>query len=279
MLDLKNGLYLILAISLLSSCVSRKKQNLFPYLEGLDNNDTSQYEVLRTEYKLQPHDIVDIQITSPVKELASFFSQSFNTMSMVTSQQGQMANAGNDIYYMTGYLVDDSGFVKLPQLGKVYVNGFSIREVENVLSIKLLEYFKNTNSFYVKVKLGGIRFSIFGEVNRPGRYVVLESRYSIFQALAHVGDLQVFAERNSVVMQRMQNGKITNYEIDLFAENIYTQPYFYIHPNDVIYVRQLKSKSLGVGATFMENLRTVLSLVTTTLSLYISYVIFQNGTK
>ena len=276
MRNLKYGLYILLAIGLLTSCVSRKKQNLFPYLENMTPDSSAQYEVIRTEYKLQPHDIIDIQITSPVQNLASFFSQTFNASSMVSPQQGQLANSGNDIYYMTGYLVDDSGFVKLPELGAVEVSGLSIRELEALLSQKLLKYFKNTSSFYVKVKLGGIRFSIFGEVNKPGRYVVLESRYNIFQALAHVGDLQVFAERNSLLLQRMKDGRISNYEIDLFAEDIYTQPYFYIQPNDVIYVRQLKSKSYGVGPTFIENLRTVMSLITTTVSLYISYVIYKD---
>lgn len=276
MRNFKYGLYLILAISLFSSCVSRKKQNLFPYLENLSVDTAIQYEVLRTEYKLQADDIIDIQITSPVAELASFFSQSFRMVNVSNNQQAQMASNGSDVFYLTGYTVDDSGIVRLPELGAVKVSGLSIREVEDLLSSMLLKYFKNTSSFYVKVKLGGIRFSILGEVNKPGRYVVLESRYSIFQALAQVGDLQVFAQRNNILIQRMQDGKIVNYEVDLFSDAIYSQPYFYIQPNDVIYVRQLKSKAFGVGATFMENLRTVFSLVTTTVSLYISYAIYKD---
>lgn len=48
-------------------------------------------------------------------------------------------------------------------------------------------------------------------------------------------------------------------------------PYYYIQPNDIIYVEPLKQKSIGTGKTAVETLgtiATVLTLVTTTALLF-----------
>ena len=50
-----------------------------------------------------------------------------------------------------------------------------------------------------------------------------------------------------------------------------SSPYYYVQPNDMIYVKPLKQKSLGTGTTGMETLRdivTILSLATTTILLF-----------
>ena len=48
-------------------------------------------------------------------------------------------------------------------------------------------------------------------------------------------------------------------------------PYYYIQPNDMIYVKPLKSKSYGTGSNAMQTLgsiATIFSLVTTTILLF-----------
>ena len=47
-------------------------------------------------------------------------------------------------------------------------------------------------------------------------------------------------------------------------------PYYYIQPNDLIYVKPLKQKSWGTGENALQNLTafvTVLSVITTTIVL------------
>jgi polysaccharide export outer membrane protein len=47
-------------------------------------------------------------------------------------------------------------------------------------------------------------------------------------------------------------------------------PYYYLQPNDYVYVKPLKQKSWGTGKTGLESLTTIitlLSLVTTTFIL------------
>lgn len=267
------GLLVLVAIISFQSCVPYKKQVYLHLTEEMANGKVAEYDVQKEDYRLQADDIVDIRITSPVKDAQSLFSAMFNASDGV--QNMQQNNAGGDVYYMTGYVVNKDGQVKIPVLGLIDVAGKTTGEVEQELETELLKYFK-PGGFYVTVKLGGLRFSVMGEVSNPGRFVVLETRYNIFQAVAHVGDLEVFADRANVVVMRVDNGQMQVHKIDLLSEDVVESPVFYIQPNDVIYVRPLRSKTLGVGATFIQNFNTVVSLISTTLSLYITYQLLKS---
>jgi polysaccharide export outer membrane protein len=266
----------LMALVLLAfwGCVPYKKQVYFQYLEEMaksEDGSVAEFEQVRAEYKLQNDDIIDIKITSPNLEAAAFFSQTF-TASAGGNQQQMMQGAGmGDIYYLTGYIINDSGFIELPIIGNVPASGNSLREVKEYLEEELLKYFTSKNSFYVTVKLGGIRYSIHGEVARPGRYVVLESRYNIYQALAQVGDLTAFANRSEVWLLRQEAGKTKIYGIDLLSKEIMESPLFYIQPNDVIFVKPLKAKQYGIGSTFLQNFNSTVSVISATISLYLSY--------
>lgn len=264
------------AVVIFQSCVPYKKQVYFQYLEDVATETVVDYEQQRTEYKLQVDDIVDIRITSPVPEAAMFFSQTFKSSEGGGSQTMQMLGQGGDIFYLTGYIVEEGGTVSLPVIGDLPAAGKSIEEIRTYLEDELLKYF-NKESYYVSVKLGGIRFSIFGEVARPGRYIVLESRYNIYQALAHVGDLGVFANRNEVYLMRQNTGKTEVITLDLLSEDLLTSEYFYLKSNDVFYIKPIRAKTLGLGATFWQNLNSAVSLLSTSLSLYIAYQIYKQG--
>lgn len=74
-------------------------------------------------------------------------------------QTQQMAGAsGGDIFYVTGYTVDKEGNIEIPLLGDVQVNNKTLTEVKDSVSEKLKRYI-TSDDFFVRVKLGGIRFS------------------------------------------------------------------------------------------------------------------------
>jgi polysaccharide export outer membrane protein len=57
------------------------------------------------------------------------------------------------------------------------------------------------------------------------------------------------------------------HDIDLTDVNAMKSPYFFIQPNDYIYVKPLKQKTWGTGTTGIQSLSsliTLFSLVTTT---------------
>ena len=121
------------------------------------------------------------------------------------------------------------------------------------------------------VKLAGLRYTATGEVGRKGTQVLFQDRVNIFEALANAGDIPVTGNRKEVqiIRQYPQGQKI--HTVDLTDRAVMQSPYYYIQPNDMIYVKPLKQKSLGTGTTAVQTLgtiATVLSLVTTSILLF-----------
>ena len=97
-----------------------------------------------------------------------------------------MFKVGGDLYYMTGYTVDEEGEVELPYLGSVKVQGLTLEEAKEAVDAQVATLFKN---YYLQVKLGGIRYSALGEFRSPGKKVILQNQATIFEAIAASGDL------------------------------------------------------------------------------------------
>jgi len=112
---------------------------------------------------------------------------------------------------------------------------------------------------------------VSGEVGSPGSITLFQERVNIFQAIANVGEIPITGNKKDVLIIRQypQGQKI--HHLDLTNVNVMSSPYYYVQPNDMIYVKPLKQKSLGTGTTGMETLRdivTILSLATTTILLF-----------
>ncbi|NTW33600.1 MAG: polysaccharide export protein, partial [Bacteroidetes bacterium] len=105
------------------------------------------------------------------------------------------------------------------------------------------------------------------EVIRPGIYKVYNTKINILEALGMAGDLTIYGNRKDIMLIR-QNlpGKYTF--INLTDRNILNSNYFYLQPNDILYIKPNKSKFFG---TIPFPFATVLSTITT-LILVLNYV-------
>ena len=72
---------------------------------------------------------------------------------------------------------------------------------------------------------------------------------TIYQALALAGDIDVYGDRFSIsIMRKSAEGTVVK-EFDITDKNIVDSEYYYVQPNDVIYVKPMKGKFFGM-ATF-----------------------------
>jgi len=83
---------------------------------------------------------------------------------------------------------------------------------------------------------------MLGEVRRPGEYKIYQDEINIFEALSLAGDLGDFADRKNIVLVRQTKTGSNLYRLDLTNSNILESDYFYLVPNDIIYVEPLKGK-------------------------------------
>ncbi|MFC3880935.1 polysaccharide biosynthesis/export family protein [Algoriphagus namhaensis] len=243
----------------LFSCVSNEK---IIYLQNLENEEAIpegqliSYDI--PEYRLQYNDIIDVN----VQTIDELIQGGFNNKNIPgNNQQMQVAGqSGGDIYYMTGYTVDALGNIRLPIVGEVNVKDKTIDEARIEIEEKLKAYVKT--ELYVKVKLGGIRYSALGEFRRPGKFVVLQDRMTIFEAIANAGDLSPVAKRDEVLLIRQYPEGTRLHKIDLLDRHMIESPFYFIQPNDQIYAEPMKVREIGAGENAAESISLVISAIT-----------------
>lgn len=241
------------------SCSSNKQ---VVYLQ--DNGTTAKDSLLITSlvqpYRVQSNDILSITVKALDPELTTIFRPiSENTQ----SQQNQGG------LYFTGFTVDDHGNIEFPILGEIPVIGLTVEEIEDKVTEELLkQYFKQTAQLFVTVKLAGLRFTVLGEVGSGGTKTLFQDKVNIIEALANSGDIKSTGNRKDVLIIRQypQGQKI--HHIDLTDLSAVKSPYYYVKPNDMIYVKPLKRKYLGVGETAIQNITTIASIFSVVVSTY-----------
>jgi len=254
-LNLKALVSLLLAIGMMSSCVTNKKVT---YLQDIEDSVIPTEETFTPEeYLIQRGDNLFIRVTTPDPR----FSEMFNTLP-VTSATVSSTEQSVDLL---AYPVESDGTVAIPYLGSVFVAGKTLTEAKNILQIALIDYITDAD---ISVKLVNNYVSILGEVNQPGLYPIYKDHLNIFQALSMAGDLDTYGRRSSVSLIRSSpNGSIVK-EVDLRDRNIVDSEYYYVMPNDVIYVEPLKGRFFAL-ATFPYAI--ILTTVTTFL-LILNYI-------
>ena len=255
--------YLLLIISLVtlfSSCVSTKE---LTYLQDKSESqlDSLGYSKLeRTDYLIQVNDILNIEIKS-FDEKASYIFNAY-------SQQGSV-QINDALIYIRGYSVDVEGNIELPVIGTVQVEGMTLKETKLVIEKELYKYFKK-DAVFLKVQLAGIRYSVVGEINRPGKYVIYQNQVNVFEAIANAGDITMVGTRDKVQIIRQLPQGVEIVDIDLTDRNVINSPYYFIQPNDVINIQPLRAKSWGIGTEGFMTLLSVLTLVSTTLLIIVN---------
>lgn len=238
-----------------SSCVSNNKILYLQNLEGnlpILENQMINYDL--PVYKLQFNDIIDVQIRTNEDFLKNGFGAPTQQMNMM---QGGMG--GGDAFYMTGYSIDMIGNIQLPMIGDVKVSELTLDEVRAKIEEELKVFFKT--KLEVRVKLGGIRFSTLGEVRRPGKYVVLQNRMTIFEAIAQSGDLTNIAKRDEVLLIRQYPEGSKIHKINLNDRQIIQSSFYFIQPNDQIYVAPMKIREIGAGENAAQSLTLLVSSI------------------
>ena len=170
---------------------------------------------------------------------------------------------------MFGYSVDDSGYLELPVLGRLRVAGLNISQAQASVQAEIDKYFTQA---FVKLGLGGIRFSVMGEVLRPGKFAVMQNRLTVLEALATAGELRPEANRRRVQLIRQYPGGSRVVTLDLTDRKLLESPYYFIRPNDVLYVAPMRVREWGTGITAQQSFGTAL----TAISLLVNSILLYN---
>ncbi|SHM93256.1 polysaccharide export outer membrane protein [Cyclobacterium lianum] len=251
-----------------TSCISNKRIN---YLQNIKGNEPIEldefipYAEVDYEYVLQPFDIVDIDFASPNQELLAAFEYQ-GAAAVRGGRAGGGGGGAMDIFYFSGYSIDKDGFVRMPVLGQIKLAGLTEEMARDKVQEAINTYFKEDVS--VRLRIGGIRFTTLGEFQSVGPKVILKNRATIFDAISLAGESNILARKNELFLIRQYDGGMKIHQINLNDRQLLASPYFFIQPNDVLYLQPMQIRQVGSGENISSSLQLGISIITAMMFIY-----------
>ena len=250
-------LFFMTLIFQLTSCVTTHQLN---YLQQPKNKipaykDTVAYK----DYHLKEGDRLYIQVYSTDEKTNTLFNGSGGSGMQMSSGSGE----NTDLYT---YLVKSDGNIKFPLVGDVQVKGKTLREAKETLEDAIRPILK-LNS--VDVRMVGRTFSIIGS-GKAGRFSFTREKINIYQALAMAGDLSYSADRSRIRILRVNENGNQVKTFDLRSADIINSEFYYLEPDDVIFLQPMKEQFFGVS-TFWVALSTIITTYSLGYFIYKSF--------
>ena len=224
-----NILFALLICAFLAACTPKN----YNYLQDLKNGETISLPTNGT-VTFEPQDKISVIVKGKIAELNSLFNHAVSTNLNAGSVQGSQ--------YVVGYTLDNSGNIDFPLLGTIHLAGLTRAQAEQLVKTKLAEsgLLKDAT---VTIDYMGLTYNVLGEVNSPGRKYITKDATTIFDALGDAGDINLYGKRDSVVVVRDNGQSKQVFIVNLSnAKDVYTSPAYFIHQNDLIYVKSNNMK-------------------------------------
>ena len=160
------------------------------------------------------------------------------------------------------YLVEFDGKVKFPVLGRTYVEGMTLRELEEYLEERYSNYYNNP---FVILRVTNNRVTVFpGGRGGTAKVIVLENpNTTLFEALALAGGISDGkAHKVKLIRGDMDNPQV--FLVNLSTIEGVREADLVLQANDIIYVQP----RARVSQRILENITPVLSLLTSALIVY-----------
>lgn len=250
------ALLAILGIFTFSSCVPHKKMLLLKDMEMLNRTTSIEYQNERSlNYKVQPGDNLYIRAVNIIDEKNS---------GALNNDAGRYTLGSEASIYLHSLTVNQEGFIDYPLIGLVEVKNLTVEEIKYKLEGLLSKYVKETT---LVVKLSNYDLTILGEVHKPGKYKVYQSEINIMEALAMAGNLSNFAKTSDVKLIRRTDNGSQVISLNIGKADILSSPYYYLKPNDIIYIEPLKLKRWGFTSFPYSTVFSIISLGVTIYTL------------
>ena len=239
---------------LLTGCYSHR---VIGYLqEPTKMNKLPQYDSVAYEpYRIRVNDEIIYRLITLDETISKSLSANMSGV-------GQNANS---------YRVYSDGTVDLPFLKPQHIAALTEAEAQDTLRAAFREIIPDAD---VKVALYNKYFSVIGDA-RAGQYFIYKDKMNIFQALAMTGDVLNSGDRRHIRIIRPRDGgqEPEVLEFDIRTNSIIDSKYYYIYPNDVIYVARTKDSFYKVPSYtgFLGLITSSVALLTTVLN-YVAYL-------
>lgn len=236
------------------SCVTPRKKHYLQYPDSVIPSYS--IAVDSCDYKVQLNDELNIRVLTLNPESSKIFNPHNYTMS---STSGGVFSTVN-VKGLYTYTVYDDGTIDFPYIGSVEVKGKTTREIKSIIEDKLVGFVKDCS---VEVRLVNSFVNIL--TNTTGKRIPLTTeRMNIFEVLSIAGDVGPYSKRSDVkIIRQMPDGTIIK-SFDLRSRDILHSDFYYVQPNDVIYVRDFDGQFFRIDS-FIKAVTTTAATVSFTV--------------
>jgi len=243
-----------------SSCNKRVR---YIYKKDTNQDTIYTYNVSSSKYKLKSNDVLHIQISTTDEDISKLFQ-----VGDLSGNNSRSNNGGE--FYLSGFTVNDTGYVQIPILGSLPAEGKTVAEFRSDVTSKTHEYL---NDAIVNVKFVSFKISFLGEVNRKGPVYIYQDNIDILEAVARAGGVTGYADLSKVTVVRKGENQRIVYQLDLSDRELLTSQKFYLYPDDIIIVEPIKAKIAQM------NIRDYLFFLSAFSSALTTVVLIINLTK
>jgi polysaccharide export outer membrane protein len=239
-----NRLFFLLVLIAFSSCTIAPNRMFKTPKDYTFAKDTSQYT--KAPYMIQPDDKLELHI---------FSNDGFKLIDITNSTVSSNSAYNEGIVY----LVEDSGMVKMPVIGRVMLKGLSVKEAENLLQDRYAKYYRDP---FVVIKVVSRRAYVFISDGGKGITIqLLNDHTSLFEALALAGGTSNYSKAYHI---RIIRGDLKNpqvFQADLSSVDGLKNSELQIYPNDIIYVDAEGNLSRRITTDVLPYLSLMTSLL------------------
>lgn len=254
---------IVIAVVALSavSCITNRK---IAYLQDMKHNTQIELEN-KFEAVISPYDELDVIITSFDTELA----RPFNLRN--TNNANYNTNTG------IAYLVDQNGDIELPVLGTIHASGLTRLTLQEKVKNLLIAggYISDP---YVLVRFRNFKIFFLG-ANGGKAITVPNERCTFLEALALSGDMNIYTNRDKIMVMREVDGKMVSRYLDPRSSKVFKDPFFMLQQNDFIITQNTGyrnfQQSYGQFGTIMSAISTLSGLAAT----YFAIMAYRNTNK
>jgi polysaccharide biosynthesis/export protein len=219
------------------SCISARKTVYFYNVK-----DTTFLQLdPQSQTPIHENDILSISISSLNESASAIFNKPNENVRRAATSTGVLTES-------SGYLVNTDGYIQLPILGNIKAAGLTKSQLKDNITNTILAK-KLLIDPIVDIRYLNFEVTVVGEVAHPTVITVPSEKISLLKAIGLAGDLTIYGKRENVLLIREEDGRRKTRHINLNSANFFNSPYYYLHPNDVVYVEPNKAKVATAGRT------------------------------
>ncbi len=169
-----------------------------------------------------------------------------------------------------GILIDSEGYIKLPLVKSIHLEGLSQTEAQGKIEDAFKKYLKSPDIYF---EILNKRAYVIGEVNSPGEIELLNEKLPLLQIISKAGDLKDSSDKTKIMILRSGKNKINSEIVNLVDFNSLKMANLMIKPNDIVYVLPNDMKIFNKRVNEISPLFSVISSI---LSPFITLKILSN---